>query len=70
MKKIVLDFYFNERLSLKKVLIDKNETELPSDSDLLEAIARCLLKSIEKNRDSLRLQDLINDIDGIGLEKE
>lgn len=51
-----------EDLGLKSVVIDSNDTGLPSDSKLIEKAAFVMLRSIYKNADDLVIQDLLNEL--------
>jgi hypothetical protein len=63
MKHIQLSLHLTEeeKLGIKSVTINFNDTGLPSDSKLIELIALGLLKSIHMNKDSLELQDLLRE---------
>jgi hypothetical protein len=63
MKYIQLGFFLTDELGIKSILIDQNNTGLPNDSKLLENIAFAILKASHINRDSLILQDLLNELD-------
>lgn len=63
---IQLGLFFNDKLGLKSVRIDHNDTGLPDDSKLLERVAFTLLKAIRINEDSVKVQDLLNEL---GIER-
>lgn len=60
MKYLQVSFVFTEDLSLKSLVFDCNETGMNSDTELLELLAICLLKSIKANEAELCVQDLLN----------
>jgi hypothetical protein len=63
---IQLGLFFNDKLGLKSVRIEHNDTGLPDDSKLLERVAFTLLKAIRINEDSVKVQDLLNEL---GIER-
>ena len=63
---IKLGLFFNDELGLKSVRIDHNDTGLPDDSVLLKRVALTLLKAIRINEDSVKVQDLLNEL---GIER-
>ena len=62
MKYIQLGIHLTEELGLKSVTIDHNETDLPSDSNLINLVAFALLRSINLNKESVDLQDVLNEL--------
>lgn len=60
---IQLGINLNEELGLKSVTIDYNTTGLPNDSELLKLVAMTILKAIVLNKESVAVQDLLNDLD-------
>ena len=67
MKHIQLRFVIGNDYSLKSVIFDYNDSGLPSDSALLKNLAMAMLKSLVKNKESIAVQDLLNELD---IEKE
>lgn len=66
MKTINLSLILNERLGLKSVTINYNDTDLPSDSELIRKVSITLLKSLSLNKDTIIVQDLLNEL---GIER-
>lgn len=62
MKLICLWLELTDELGLKSVVIDHNDTGLPSDSELLKKVAWALLKSLHHNHEELTINDLMNEI--------
>jgi hypothetical protein len=62
MKCLTLVLCYNEELALKSVLIDKNETGLTSNSELVKIAAINMLKSFYLNKDDLLVQDLLREL--------
>lgn len=62
MKHVKLTIHLSDELTIKQVTIDYNDTELPSDSGLIQKIAFTLLKSISANKDDMKIQDLLNEL--------
>jgi hypothetical protein len=62
MSSIQLHLDFNEDLGLTSVVFMHNSTGINSDSALLEKVSIALLKSIIANKDSLPVQDLLNEL--------
>ncbi|GEM_PF-5796666 len=60
---IQLGIHLNEELGLKSVTIDHNTTGLPNDSELLKRVAMTILKAIVLNKESVAVQDLLNELD-------
>jgi hypothetical protein len=69
MKHIALGINLTHELGIKSVTIDYNDTDLPSDSKLINLIAFALLKSIHINNEDLDLQDTLNEV-GIKLSEK
>lgn len=63
MKWLQFSFNLTDDLAIKDVVIDWNDTGLPSDSKLIKMVAIALLKSIKLNEDTLAVQDLLNELD-------
>lgn len=63
MKYVTVVFCLTDDLLLKEIVIDSNDTELPSDSDLLKKLSCATLKSLHLNKDSVMVQDLLNELD-------
>jgi hypothetical protein len=66
MKAITLTLNLSDELQLKSIEWLENDTELPETIDTLRGIAVCILKSIKANEDSLKVQDLLNEL---GIER-
>jgi hypothetical protein len=64
---IELGFDLTDELGIKSVLINHNDTELKNDSELLRSISIAILKALESNKESLTVQDLLNEL---GIECE
>ena len=47
---------------IKQIVYDENETDLPSNSETLEMLAFTLLKVISKEKDSMKVQDVLNEL--------
>ena len=62
MKMIILTFELTDDLGIKSIAYDYNDTELPSNSESLGKIAMAIIKSISLNKDSLIVQDLLNEL--------
>lgn len=62
MKHIKLDIILTDDLGIHSVVFDQNDTELKSDSKLIEKIAVTLIKSTHLNKDSLIVQDMLNEL--------
>jgi hypothetical protein len=63
MQTIQLSLAITDNLGLKSVQITTNTTSLPNNSNTIRLIALALLKSINDNKDSLIVQDLLNELD-------
>jgi hypothetical protein len=63
MKHITLTLKLTDNLGIKSIIIDDNETELPSDSNLIKICAIAMLESIAINKEDLQVQDILNDLD-------
>ena len=59
---IQLGLHLNEKLGLKSVSIDFNSTDLNNDSKLLEILAFTILRGLKINKDSVLVQDLLNEL--------
>lgn len=69
MKYIQLGLHLtDDDLGLKKVTIDHNDTDLESNSKLLELVAFAIIKSLRLNKESLMVQDLLSEL-GIDMPK-
>lgn len=66
MKLISLDIVLSDELGIKGVTISYNDTGLPNDSKLIEIVAFTLLKSLNLNKESVAVQDLLNEL---GIER-
>lgn len=62
MKWIQLSLHLTDDLGIKNVVIDYNDTGLESNSELVRLIAVTLLKSLKLNKDTLAVQDLLNEL--------
>ncbi len=62
MTHLTLRFEFNEQRGLKSVEWHENTTGLEETTGTLQGLAICLLESISKNKDSLKVQDLLNEL--------
>jgi hypothetical protein len=63
---IQLGIFLNDRLGITSVRIDHNDTGLNDDSNLIETVALTLLKSLSLNKESVQVQDLLNEL---GIER-
>jgi len=66
MKWIQLSISLDDELRMKKIIIDINTTDQPSDSKLIKNISIAMLKSIKLNKDDLAIQDLLSEL---GIER-
>lgn len=66
MKYIQLGINLTDDLGIRSVVVGINTTDLPSDSHLIEIVAFTLLKSLSLNKDSVMVQDLLNEL---GIER-
>ena len=62
MKLIQLTFELTDELGIKSISYVYNDTDLPSNSETLGSIAIAILKAINLNKDSLLVQDLLNEL--------
>ena len=62
MKYVELGIFLTDDLGIKAVVIDQNETGLPSNSELIEKVCITLLKSLSLNKEDVQLQDLLNEL--------
>lgn len=62
MKHIKLTIGLTDELGIKSVTIDYNDTELKSNSELVQRVAFTLLKAYSLNKDDMKLQDLLNEL--------
>lgn len=56
-------YELTDDLGIKSVSISFNGTELPSDSKLIGQLAMATLKALKINKDSVIVQDLLNELD-------
>lgn len=59
---IQIGLSLNPELGLKSVSINFNDTGLPDDSELIKKIAIVLLTAISMNSESVKVQDLLNEL--------
>lgn len=62
MKAIELHITLNDQLGITGVIINYNDTGLPSDSNLIKLTAVALLKALRTNADDVAVQDLLNEL--------
>jgi lantibiotic modifying enzyme len=62
MNYVTLTFELTSDLRLKAVTVDHNDTELNGDSDLLKGLAFALLECLSTNKESILVQDILNDL--------
>jgi len=62
MKYIDLVIILDDNLAIKSVTIDMNDTGLPSDSSLIKMVSVALLKSMQMNKESVGVQDILNEL--------
>jgi hypothetical protein len=62
MKSINLQIWLTDNLGIKSVVIGDNTTGLPSDSNLIKEVGIALLQSISLNKESIQIQDLLNEL--------
>ena len=62
-KQIHLAIGLNDGLGITSVVITHNDTQIANNHELIEAKALALLKSILSNKSSLKLQDLLSELD-------
>jgi len=67
MKHIQITVQMNDDLGIEAILFDYNDTHLPNDSKLIELLSYAMLKGCVTNKESLGVQDLLNEI-GIKLK--
>jgi len=64
MSKIIqLTFVLTDDLGIKSIAYDVNDTELPSNGQTLGMIAMAMIKALHLNKDSVLVQDLLNELD-------
>jgi hypothetical protein len=63
MKHLEIVFGFTDELGLKSVQFNYNDTGLPEDSELLRRVACALIESLSVNKESLKVQDILNQLD-------
>ena len=63
MKYIELGINLTDDLGIASVIINQNDTNLPSDSNLINRVAFTLLKSMHLNKENIDLQDFLNELD-------
>ena len=59
---IQLGITLHQDLVLKSISIDFNSTDLPNNSKLLEILACSILRELKNSKDSLLVQDLLNEL--------
>lgn len=59
MKYIEIGIVLNDELGVKSAIIHQNDTELPSNSELIKKVCITLLKSLSLNKQDLELQDML-----------
>jgi hypothetical protein len=47
---------------IKQIVFDENETDMPNNSETLEMLAFTLLTVISKEKDSMKVQDVLNEL--------
>jgi len=62
MKHISITLNMTDDLGIQSVTIDYNDTNLPDNGELLELIAKALLKGLAVNNDKIVVQDLLNEL--------
>lgn len=60
---IQLMFDIKDDMGLKSITFQYNDTPLPENSETLKSLAITILKSLKLNRDSVMVQDLLNELD-------
>jgi len=63
MKAIQLMFIIGDDLGLKSVTFQYNDSGLPDNSTTLKTLSIAVLKSLKMNKDSVIVQDLLNELD-------
>ncbi len=63
---IQLGISLTDELGIKSIAISYNSTELENDSKLIEKLAFTILKSLKLNKESVAVQDLLNEL---GIER-
>lgn len=66
MKYIQFGIQLTDDLGIKAVVIEYNDTGLDNDSKLIETVAFTLLRSLNLNKESVAVQDLLNEL---GIER-
>lgn len=62
MKLVQLSIGLTDKLGIKQIVFDHNDTGLESNAELLKRIAIALLKGLELNKDDILIQDLLSDL--------
>lgn len=62
-KYIQLGIHLNDELGIKAVTFDNNDTGLANDSELLKNVAFAIMKAVAINKESVKVQDLLNELD-------
>jgi len=62
-KYIDLQIKLTDDLGVQSVSIMRNDTDIVSDSKLLELVAFTILKGLRLNKDSILVQDLLIELD-------
>lgn len=61
MKYVELGIYLTDDLGIESVSINHNDTHLKSDSKLIKIAALALVKASQVNKETLEIQDLLED---------
>ena len=62
MKYIQLGIHLTDDLGIKAITIDHNESGLNSDSELIKRLSIAMLKGLVINKESVAIQDLLNEV--------
>lgn len=62
-KQIHIAINLTDNLGITSAVITHNDTDITSDSKLIQNVAWALLKSIHLNKDDLKVQDLMNELE-------
>lgn len=62
MKKIILELEISDEMTLKSVIIQENDTDMPNDSTTIRKLGWTIFKACEENKESCAIQDLMSEV--------
>lgn len=68
MPSIAIHIQLDKNLAIKAIVINHNDTKLPSGSELIVALAKAIVSSFEEMEAIDKVSDLLDDL-GIEVEK-